>query len=180
MQWQKYLYTFVICMMFPVLAHTQNTAKDVNYLLHTGAAGGLELGMDSSAFYSVFDGYKTRFAYIGLESYLVPVIEVYLDSEAEKPSLVVQITEELDWKVWRIRVHDQTYKTEKNIGIGSTLGDIKAAYGELERSAHREGELCAEVPQLQLHFELDFNGYRYKGNFDSIPNDTKVLSVVVF
>jgi len=70
------------------------------------------------------------------------------------------------------------------IGIGSTLGEIRKTYGKttaLDWTGHREDELCIALPGLKLHFELDIDHADWKReNYDLIPNDTKVLSVVVF
>jgi outer membrane protein assembly factor BamD (BamD/ComL family) len=162
----------------------QTSENRNNYLLSKGRAGNLELGMNSGELYSLFDKALTRMTDLKLEGYYCPAVEIYADKSMKQPSIVVQITDETDWKTWRIRVHDIRYKTKENIGIGSTLGEIKKAYGDtytLDWTAHREGERCIAVPALKLHFELDFNPYDWKReNYDLLPADTKVLSVVVF
>jgi len=151
------------------------------FLLQKHSAGQLKIGMNSKELYTLFDKKYTKFVDLYIEGHYCPAIEIYLrKTETEKPSLVAEITQKDNWTVWRIRVYDTRYKTAKDIGVGSTIGEIRKVYNVIWRGCG-EDVLCARVNDIMMRFVIDFaprNWYKDR-NPESIPDSTLVTSIQI-
>jgi hypothetical protein len=119
------------------------------------------------------------------EGMFTPLLEVYLEGDINKsiPSLQIEIDKNRDWIVGNIKVNDARFRTEKGIGVGSTLGAIRKAYA-VKSIAFGEGPLYANVEDINSNFELDITNpprewYKTRDQ-RLIPDSAKVVSVILY
>ncbi|MFN3554580.1 MAG: hypothetical protein ACK4VN_01310 [Bacteroidales bacterium] len=81
-------------------------------------------------------------------------------------------------KVWRIWIYSSDFKTEKGIGVGSTLADIKMKY-QVENIGTEEG-LNVRVKDISVSFLMDnskiwWDNLRNEEVFKNIPIRTMII-----
>jgi len=128
---------------------------------------------------------STRLVAYYPEGMFTPLLEVYLEGDTNKsiPSLLIEIDKNNDWIVGNIKVNDARFRTDKGIGVGSTLGAIRKAYA-VKWIGFGEGPLCANVEDIRMTFELDItnppNEWYKTRDQRLIPDSAKVLSVILY
>jgi hypothetical protein len=119
------------------------------------------------------------------EGMFTPMLEVYLEGDTNKsiPSLLIGIDKNRDWIVGNIKVNDARFRTDKGIGVGSTLGDIRKVYA-VKRIGFGEGALYANVEDVNMIFELDLtnppNEWYTTRDQRLIPDSAKAVSVILY
>jgi hypothetical protein len=86
--------------------------------------------------------------------------------------------------VWRIQVRDPVFRTTKGIGIGSTVGALRAAY-HLDSIASGEGNVAIVVNELSASFSVDQTGPGggdlWKARTPAVvPESVKITGIVLF
>lgn len=177
----------LIALTMPTKALAQQSDPN-QYILSKGKAGVIEIGQTIDDLYEHFDRSATRLVDLQLEGSFSPAIEVYFDSSNQKkPSFIAEIRwwREVGWAVGRITIKDDTFKTEKGIGIGSTFGEILQFYKVTSVSAGESPYLFAIVRELGMSFQLDItyqdmpSQWRRTKDLNLIPKDSKVRSILV-
>ncbi|MBN1292916.1 MAG: hypothetical protein JXB48_13830 [Candidatus Latescibacteria bacterium] len=172
-----FLMSMLLCL---TITQAENKEEDTQaFLLQSLRAGHVKIGMSKDELYTLFGEKSTRFVDLNIEGHYCPAIEIYQhDTETEKPSLVAEITQDENWTVWRIRVYDTRYKTEQDIGVDSTIGDIIKVY-DVKWQSCGEHVLCARVDDIQMSFVIDFfpGNWFIEKNPESIPDSTIVKSI---
>jgi hypothetical protein len=143
----------------------------------------LEIGITVDDLYSKYDRKLTKLVDLYLEGTFSPALEIYLnESEKKAPSLVAEIVWRKDWVIWRINVYDERFKTDKGIGVGSTLDDIRKSY-KVDWITFGEVGFFARVKEIGMSFALDIVNIPRKwhktGNQNLIPDSTKVIWVLI-
>jgi hypothetical protein len=147
---RRVLFAFLIFLVFSI----SSVAADNDFLLTPGKAGPIEIGMDVDALYMRIGRDRTKLVDKFLEGYFTPVLEIYLDgSENNKPPMEALLS--WGYTVDSIVVNDPRFKTAEDIGIGSSLGEIRKQY-DVDSIGFGEGPLCAIVKQIGMTFALDF------------------------
>ena len=123
-------------------------AEDSFLIQNNGSIMGLKIGDSIDSVYTRFghDDKIIRMANLGryAEGQFVPGLEIYLNG-SEEPSFDIMIKrEENNWIIHWIDIFDKRFRTKKNIGAGSTLGDLKKAY-EIDGVDELEGRLYIDV-----------------------------------
>lgn len=174
-----------LLLLVPILVGAGKRDNKNDFLLSKPKAGRLEVGTTVDGLYTKYDRKITKLTDLNLEGMFSPALEIYLDGSEKrnKPSLVAEIIwRQGDWVVYRINVYDKKFKTDKGIGVGSTLGDIRKFY-TVDRIGFGEGTLFARVEELGMSFALDF--YQVPAQWfktrdqNLIPNNAKVESILV-
>ncbi len=84
--------------------------------------------------------------------------------------------------VGRITVYDSRFKTDKGVGVGSTLGEIRRNY-KVDWIGFGEGPLFARVEQIGMSFALDYSKppreWYETHNPTLIPDSAKVVSILL-
>jgi hypothetical protein len=98
------------------------------------------------------------------EGFFEPVVEVYMTTDTTKPSLVADLVGETlgphriqRFTLGRIVVYDPRFKTEKGIGVGSTLGDLRRTYSVDDIGGLEDSPLSAAVRELGMSFALSYS-----------------------
>jgi hypothetical protein len=85
-------------------------------------------------------------------------------------------------QVWRVQVKDPAYRTAENLGIGSTLGEVKKHY-PISYLGAGETEIVAVSAQKKITFMLDVSQLPAQNvprlNLQNTPDSVKVLGMLV-
>jgi len=176
---------FCLLVVFAVLLGAEEKPKDSNdFLLSKYKAWSIEIGMTIDALYTKYARESTNLVDLYLEGTFSPAVEIYLSGKEKKnrPSVVAEIGCQNGFVVWRINVYDKRFRTDKGIGVGSTLGDIRKSY-KVDWIAFGEGLLFARVEEIGMSFALDIvkvppKWYETRDQ-NLIPDSAKVVSVLI-
>lgn len=151
------------------------------FVLSRGKAGPIETGMTVDQVLASVGRSNARLVDRQLEGSFSPALEIYLTkNERTKPSLVAEIVGHD--RIGRIYVYDSRFKTEKDIAVGSTLGEIRRKY-RVDWIGFGEGPLCARVEQTAMTFALDYSKppreWYKTHNPALIPDGAKVVSILL-
>lgn len=176
-----------LLMLFPALSDAEEKLDDKNeFLLSKHKAGHVEIGMTIDALYAKYGRESTKLVDLYLEGSFSPALEVYLEGgegdKKGKAALVVEIGWRKDWIARRINVYDKRFKTDKDVGVGSTLGDIRKSY-KVDWIKPGEGAFCARVEEIKVSFALDIieipHEWYETREQDMVPDTTRVVSVLM-
>ena len=144
-----------------------------DFTLARGRVGALRIGMTADEVVALFGAPRVKKVDLHTENPdPEPALEVRLGSlSASNPSLTVELHP--GNKVYCVQVFDKRYKTTDGLGIGSTLGQIRARH-ELKIGVG-EGNVVAYSDELGLSF--DFTQFYPSVN---IPARGRVQSILVF
>jgi len=131
----------------------EKKAAPPEFLLTPQKAGKLTLGMSIDEVYRLFGRESTRLDDLQSEGQFVPVLQIFLGPNRQNPALAVGIHWENAWVAEPIMVYDPRFRTEKGIGVGSTLGELRKVH-RVKSIYLVEGDLLASVEELQMSFEL--------------------------
>jgi len=93
-----------------------------------------------------------------LEGMPTPALEIRLGNlSAARASLTAELFPPAENRVWRVNVFDRRFRTAEGLGIGSTLGQIRAHHKV--RILVGEGGVGAYVAELQMNFGFDSRWY---------------------
>jgi len=162
----------------------RSLAQD-EFLLTKQRAGAVVIGMTIDDLHAMYKPSSTRLVAYYPEGMFTPLLEVYLKGDTNKsiPSLLIEIDKNSNWIVGNIKVNDARFRTDKDIGVGSTLGAIRKAYA-VKSIAFGEGPLYADVEGINMNFELDITNppREWDRTHDQrlIPDSAKVVSVILY
>jgi len=162
----------------------QSFAQD-EFLLAKQQAGAVVIGMTIDDLHAMHKPSSTRLVADYPEGMFTPMLEVFLEGDTNKsiPSLLIGIDKNNDWIVGSIKVNDARFRTDKGIGVGSTLGAIRKAYA-VKWIDFGEGPLYANVEETDMSFELDITTppREWDKTRDQrlIPDSAKVVSVFLY
>jgi len=173
---------FAITLAFVLMVLLYSQSPD-DFLLSASKAGRVEIGMTIDHVYAVHPRNQTRLTDLALEGFFSPALEI-MDSgrSGSAPSLTLEIGWNQNWVVSRIMVHDQRYKTDSGIGVGSLLGDVRRKYN-VDWIDLGEGHLVASVDSIGMGFLLDSQiiseSWYQKRDKNLIPDSEKVIGVLI-
>jgi len=172
-----------ICLIL-LFGARRSFAQD-EFLLAKHRAGAVVIGMTIDDLHAMHKTSSTKLVARYPEGMFTPLLEVYLEGDTNKsiPSLVIGIDKNSDWIVGNIKVNDARFRTDKGVGVGSTLGAIRKAYA-VKWIGFGEGPLCANVEDINMTFELDItnppNEWYKTRDQRLIPDSAKVVSVILY
>jgi hypothetical protein len=134
--------------LFALPVAAQDTLRIV-----AGRAGRFEIGMSIDDVYASVGRERVRLIDRFSEGMFTPAIEISLVGAPVSPSIIAPIRE---WpcpgfSIWGIEVLDPRFRTNEEIGVGSTLGELRRQYSV--RLSEEEGP-HAWVESLHLNFQL--------------------------
>jgi hypothetical protein len=171
------------CLVF-LFGAGRSFAQD-EFLLTKQRVGAVVIGMTIDDLHAIHKPSSTRLVAHYPEGMFTPMLEVYLEGATNKSiaSLLIGIDKNSDWIVGNITVNDARFRTDKGIGVGSTLGAIRKAYA-VKSIGFGEGPLYANVEEINMSFELDITNPPdewYKTHDQRlIPDGAKVVSVSLY
>jgi hypothetical protein len=150
-------------------------------LLNPRHAGKLFIGMSLKEVHKAYPKALMKWADLqGPDGVPSHVLQIFLNKAQEDPSLV--LTFDGEDKLTYMAVYDPQFRTTANIGVGSTLGQLrKAYYGSF--SLIGSDPLHADIHILNMSFDLkarlyDFGIDRLKGSDDPRIPDTVTIKMI--
>lgn len=157
---------------------------ETEFELSKEKAGLITAGMPIDELYVAVGRSNTKLVDRFAEGLFTPAIEIYLSEGAKtKPSVVTEVVgQSPTFRVGRITVYDVRFKTEKGVGVGSTLGEIRRNY-QVDWIGFGEGPLVARAEQIGMSFVLDYarppSEWFKTHNPELIPDSAKVVSILL-
>ena len=166
-----------------LLGSGQASAEE-DLLLSKAKAAPIEIGMGVDDLYAKIGQERAKLVDLHSEGFFAPALEICLNrDQPTKPSLAAEIEGRgKSYTVWRISVYDARFKTDKGVGVGSTLGDVRRNY-KVNWIAAGEGSVMARAEEIGMSFSLDIakipdQWYKTR-NPSSIPDDVRVIAILI-
>jgi len=170
----------VLFLALPGWGQAEKGITPPELLLAPQKAGKLTLGMSIDEVYRLFGRESTRPEDLYSEGHFTPVLQIFLEPNRHEPGLELGIGWEKGWVAVSIMVYDPRFRTEKGIGVGSTLGELRKFY-RVKSIYLVEGHLLASVEELQMSFELKLPRFplEFVETRDPklIPDTAKIIAV---
>ena len=143
----------IFLLAFPLITTANDYEKD--FRLAKGRAGVLEIGMKADSIYHFFSVNKAELVDLQLEGMPTPAFKIYYEN-AETPTLVVEIALKSEMVIDKIHVKDKRFRLDSDVGIGSTLGELRKHYQVKWINYCDKGFMCAKVESLNMLFKLNY------------------------
>jgi hypothetical protein len=120
--------------------------------------GPVAVGADAQRIYEAFPADRRELVDLGYEGMLSPALLLRFVGRNQRDGVVAElIAGEKGLSVWRIEIRDPAFRTLKGIRVGSTVGELRAAY-RLDSVVSGEGSVAIRVEELSASFALDQSG----------------------
>jgi len=153
-------------------------APSAGLSLESHRAGIVRVGESVDVLYREVNG-QAELVDLKSEGQFTPVLKLTVDGR--KDALRAYIgARERQLIVRAIEVRDPRFRTAAGIHLGATLGDLRKAYGRLEK-AGGEGTVGARIPSLAMTFDLGGDVYgndRYRArDLSDVPGNVPIVSI---
>ena len=151
-------------------------------LLANGQAGPIKIGLGLAGIRSAYPEAKISpdEIYIGDRRY--QILNIYPDPRDTTPALSITLSPSRS--VLSIDVYSSTFRTTKNIGVGSTLGELRQSH-TLKAIRYMDGSFLATASDTNVLFELGVSVESLptewlQGNPENtLPNNLKISRIIV-
>jgi hypothetical protein len=174
----------LLVVLLSVLAsQSRPVAAQGPVVIRKHAVGPVSIGSSAQVVYAEFRG-RSRLVDLALEGHLSPALELTFPETGLDGGVVAElIPRENDLVVWRIAVTSPNVRTEKGIGVGSTVGELRSNY-PITGVGSGEGRVFIRVDELSASFELDRSGAGGDRLWQirdprQVPGQTKIISVLL-
>ena len=120
--------------------------------------------------------YEIKEDLISLEGDDYQIFNVFISSKLEFA------VEPDNGKVWRIWVYGEKFKTEKDIGVGNSLGDIRSKYS-IDYISIVEGNVVVSVKEISVTFILENadipKNWWKEEHFKELSNEVRISQIIV-
>jgi hypothetical protein len=135
---------------------SDRVSPESDFLITGNSIGRVKLGQRKEEVVASYQNRQVKEVDLLLEGMPAPAVQVY-----DQGALLLTAEIDLDkGTVYRISTNNERFRTEDNIGVGSTLGAVKSKYGAPESVARGEGELYAifkfQTGVLSVALDADF------------------------
>jgi hypothetical protein len=147
-----------------------------DFTLARGRVGPLRDGMTIEQITKLFGPQRVKEVDLHLEGESTPALEIRLDNPmTARASITAEYRPQPDGslRVWRVNVFDRRFRTADGLGVGSTLGEIRAHH-EVQILVG-EGIVVAHVDELDMSFNFGLTWYPST----HLPASARVVSVLV-
>ncbi|KAA9339717.1 hypothetical protein F0P96_03630 [Hymenobacter busanensis] len=123
-----------------------------------------------------------------MEGIEYPAYELRNPQHPEAPPTILELAEDMagrpGLRIWRIEIQDPRYRTARGgIGIGSTYGDARRAYG-VQTVELADAGLVAVSESVNMSWKLDASGIRFPAGRpllkEDVPPATRITGILLF
>jgi len=168
----------IAVVMFLVTAGAEAPAADFTLELHR--AGIVRVGENVDVLYRAVNG-QAQLVDLKAEGEFTPLLKLTIDGRNDALRAYIGASER-QLIVRAIDVRDPRFRTAAGIHVGSTLGELRKAYGRLEKTGG-EGTVGARVASLAMTFDLGGDVYgndRYRArDLSDVPDDVPIIGIWV-
>ena len=176
--------------IFPFLAFVATSfaaeaqLQDEDFLIGRHQAGPVTIGADAYLLYEAFPRDRRQLIDLALEGRLSPALALTLPGSEFSGGVVAELIPSGNvLLVFRISVFDPMLRTAEGIGVGSTVGALRAKY-KLDVVGTGEGRVFIDVDELSASFEIDQSQLGDKELWrvrdpQEIPDSTKIVRVLL-
>jgi len=167
---------------------TQKAADESEFVIHNDSVGGIRPGDSIDTVYRAYLEEQVKLVNFKgyAEGMFFPGLAVFLDDPEEESLHVLigflTIDGVEEWTIDNIFVVDERFKTDRGIGPGSTIKDLRNKY-ELDSVDFFEGRLYIRVKEFEGIFVTQFGGFseefikRPDAPFSLIPDELVIEQV---
>jgi len=120
--------------------------------------GPVVIGAAAQRIYEAFPN-RRELVDLGYEGMLSPALLLRFVGTIQRDGIVAELVPgQSGLTVWRIEIRDPAFRSAKDIGVGSTVGQLRSAY-RLDSVLSGEGNVFIRVEELSASFKLDQTGH---------------------
>lgn len=152
-------------------------------VIEAGRVGGVAVGDTVQALEAAYAEDRRRAVDLRLEGMPAPALEL-MPQGAQRPDALVAELIEQDGvqRVYRIQVRDSAIETRRGVGVGDTVGDLRASHPP-DRLIGGEGNVGLRVEALAATFLLDGDRvqpeWRRTNDPDAVPDDVTIRRILL-
>jgi hypothetical protein len=120
--------------------------------------GAVAIGADAQKIYEAFSADRRELVDLGHEGMLSPALLLRFVGTSQRDGVIAELVAGRNGlTVWRVEIRDPGFRTLQNIGVGSTVGQLRSAH-RLDAVLSGEGNVVLRVEELSASFVLDQKG----------------------
>jgi hypothetical protein len=162
----------------------QALAPQITVVIRQHQVGPVALGATAQSIYSAFRG-RSRLIDLALEGHLSPALELSFPETQVSGGVIAELVpRNNELVVWRIAVTNPNVRTDKGIGVGSTVDQLRSSY-RVTGVGSGEGAVFVMVAELSASFKLDTSRpgsdqlWRIRDP-QRVPGAVRIVSVLLF
>jgi len=149
------------------------------FLLEQHRAGSVRVGENVDTLYKGFPHLDTELIDLKAEGFFTPLLKLKIEGRRDALRAYIGAGDR-QFIVRGVEVRDPRFRTAAGIHAGSTLRDLRKAYGKLAKTGG-EGTAGARVDSLSMTFILGGDVYdnpRYRArDLSDVPGDVPIVSI---
>ena len=150
--------------------------QDVSYVISRHQVGPVTIGSPAQRVYEAAPNHEL--VDLALEGFLTPALRLTLPGQVQRGGVTAElIARDDELVVYRIIIDDPGLRTEKDIGVGSTVDDLRKIY-DLRSLGYGEAGFFVRVDELAASFLLDGGDPSWRDQA-KVPGSLKVVRILL-